>query len=53
MPKTHTISKRRYNYRRRQYVPQGLRMPTIRRPLASKYGDEVYLKVQQVVPLTT
>ena len=52
MPKKHTIAKRRYNYRR-AYVPQHMRIPTVRRPLASKYGDELYLKVQQVVPLAT
>lgn len=30
-----------------------MRIPSIRRPLASKYGDELYLKVQNVVPLRT
>jgi len=28
-----------------------MRVPTIQRPLASKYGDELYMKVQAVVPL--
>lgn len=53
MPKTTSIAKKRYSYRRRAYIPQSLRMPTVRRPLASKYGDELFLKVQQVVPLRT
>lgn len=28
-------------------------MPTVRRPLASKYGDELFIKVQKVVSLKT
>lgn len=28
-------------------------MATLQRPLASKYGDELYIKVQKVVPLET
>ncbi len=34
-----------------RYVPQNKRMPTRRSPLASKYGDELYIKVQKVVGL--
>lgn len=28
-------------------------MASVRRPLASKYGDELYIKVQKVVALET
>lgn len=41
-----------FKYRMR-YVPQEKRMATVKRPLASKYGDELYIKVQKVVPLQT
>ena len=37
---------------RKQYVPQNKRMSTIARPLASKYGDELFIKVQAVTELT-
>ena len=30
-----------------------MRIASVRRPLASKYGDELFLKVQKVVPLAT
>lgn len=30
-----------------------MRLPTVRRPLASKYGDELFIKVQKVIPLAT
>lgn len=30
-----------------------MRIPTVRRPLASKYGDELFIKVQKVIPLAT
>lgn len=43
----------RKRYVPRRYVPQSQRIPTVRRPLASKYGDELFLKVQKVVPLVT
>lgn len=33
---------------RRTYVPQISRIASVRRPLASKYGDELYMKVQYV-----
>ncbi len=51
MPKY--IHKKR-NARRgpRSYVPQVSRMSTVARPLASKYGDELYIKVQRVQELT-
>ncbi len=29
----------------RKYVPQDQRMSTVQRPLASKYGDELFIKV--------
>lgn len=46
MPKNYTAVARRRAYKRsRMYVPQLMRVPTIRRPLASKYGDELYMKV--------
>jgi len=37
----------------RKYVPQERRISTLRRPLASKYGDELFIKVQKVLPLET
>lgn len=37
----------------RKYVPQEKRISTLRRPLASKYGDELFIKVQKVLPLET
>lgn len=37
----------------RKYVPQEKRIATVHRPLASKYGDEIFIKVQSVVPLET
>lgn len=39
--------------RRGTYVPQERRIATIQRPLASKYGDEIFIKVQKVLPLET
>jgi len=30
-----------------------MRIPTVRRPLASKYGDDLFIKVQKVLPLVT
>ena len=33
---------------RRTYVPQNMRIANPRRPLASKYGDELFMKVQYV-----
>ena len=46
--------KRRYSRRQRKtYVPQELRLANPRSPYASKYGDECFVKVQAVVPLTT
>jgi len=46
MPKRYTAHTNRRAYRRsKTYVPQLMRVPTIRRPLASKYGDELYMKV--------
>ena len=53
MPKTRAIAKRGPKYGRRTYVPQLMRVPTIHRPLASKYGDELFIKVQKVLPLET
>lgn len=40
-------------FKGRRYVPQQKRMATLQRPLASKYGDELYIKVQKVVSLET
>ncbi len=42
MPKY--IHKRRVR-NMRKYVPQEKRMSTVQRPLASKYGDELFIKV--------
>lgn len=53
MPKQYRAIAKRGQYNRRTYVPQLMRVPTIRRPLASKYGDELFLKVQKVLPLET
>lgn len=50
MPKNY---KRSGNGFKRRYVPQNKRMATYNRPLASKYGDELYIKVQKVVALET
>jgi len=35
------------------YIPQERRIATVHRPLASKYGDEIFIKVQKVLPLET
>ena len=43
MPKTRAIAKRGPKYGRRTYVPQLMRVPTVHRPLASKYGDELLM----------
>lgn len=32
----------------RKYVKQQWRIPTVRRPLASKYGDELYVKIEKI-----
>ena len=45
--------KGRKRHHRRSYMPQELRLANPRRPLASKYGDECFVKVQVVVPLET
>ena len=45
MPKQYRPIVKRHKYNRRSYVPQLMRVPTVRRPLASKYGDELYMKV--------
>jgi len=42
---------KKYIRKPRKYVPQEKRMSTIRRPLASKYGDELFIKVQAVTEL--
>ena len=39
-------------YKRKQYVPQNMRISTRANPLASKYGDELFIKVQKVQELT-
>lgn len=45
---------KRHNRRGRGvYVPQERRIATVHRPLASKYGDEIFIKVQKVLPLET
>ncbi len=54
MAKRYTgYARRRYERRRRNYVEQQMRLPTIARPYASKYGDEFFLKVQAIVGLST
>ncbi len=53
MPKQYRAIAKRGKYNRRTYVPQLMRVPTIQRPLASKYGDELFIKVQKVLPLET
>lgn len=53
MPKEYRAIAKRGKHYRRTYVPQLMRVPTIRRPLASKYGDELFMKVQKVLPLET
>lgn len=53
MPKDYRRHSDRRRYPRKTYVPQLMRVPTSRRPLASKYGDELYMKVQKVLPLET
>jgi len=46
------ISKKRNVFKRRpQYVPQMSRLTSKSRPYASKYGDELYIKVQKVQEL--
>ena len=54
MPKNYNhVGRNRKAIARRVYVPQEKRIATLRRPLASKYGDELYFKVQRVQPLAT
>lgn len=53
MPKDYRRHSDRRRYPRKTYVPQLMRVPTVRKPLASKYGDELYMKVQKVLPLET
>lgn len=54
MKKTRAIHKRRSHHRdRKTYIPQELRLQKPSSPYASKYGDEVYIKVQKVQELTT
>ena len=43
----------RRHRRRNTYVPQRLRISSVKRPLASKYGDELHLKIQKVLPMRT
>jgi len=38
---------------RRTYIPQIARLPNKQSPYASKYGDELYVKVQKVEELVT
>ena len=50
----YAIMKRHHRRSRRgTYVPQERRIATVHRPLASKYGDEIFIKVQKVLPLET
>ncbi len=49
----YAIMKRHRRTRRGTYVPQERRIATVQRPLASKYGDEIFIKVQKVLPLET
>lgn len=56
MPKRYTaypMRRRRHQYKRKMYIPQELRLANPARSLASKYGDECFIKVQKVVELTT
>jgi len=49
MPKNYNHTGRnRKAIARRTYVPQNKRITSVMRPLASKYGDELYFKVQRV-----
>lgn len=32
----------------RKYVKQQWRIPTVSRPLASKYGDELFVKIEKI-----
>ena len=32
----------------RKYIKQQFRIPTVRRPLASKYGDELFVKIEKI-----
>jgi len=38
---------------RRTYIPQISRLPSKQSPYASKYGDELFIKVQKVEELVT
>ncbi len=40
--------KRGHFKRRGTHIPQAMRLTNPRRPLASKYGDELFIKVQYV-----
>jgi len=39
---------RKRHRRRGSFVPQNMRLTNPRRPLASKYGDELFVKIQYV-----
>ena len=54
MPKKYSTGyRRRYPRRKREYVDQQMRVPTIARPYASKYGDAFFVKVQAIVGLNS
>lgn len=44
---------KRGHRKRNTYIPQRMRIPSVRKPFASKYGDELFLKIQKVLPLRT
>jgi len=49
MPKNYNnVGRNRKAIARRTYVPQNRRIASVHRPLASKYGDELFFKVQRV-----
>ena len=51
--RSHRTFKRHNRRARGTYIPQERRIATVHRPLASKYGDEIFIKVQKVLPLET
>ena len=40
--------RKRHSRRRGTFMPQSMRLTNPRRPLASKYGDELFVKIQYV-----